>query len=121
MSTITVERFTLKTEHIKLLRRACVSWDNCEFGAPGIDCKRPYGNGDVLNDIAEILELPKANESTGEFPFEQESLMHNLHKETKKALQVILSAKSFTPGIYESPQYMDQWKMIQSHATRATT
>ena len=47
--------FELTEEHIKLLRQMCVSWDDCEFGAPAIDCKRPYGNSDVYSDIAKIL------------------------------------------------------------------
>jgi hypothetical protein len=47
--------FEVRPEHIKLMRRMCVDWDDCEFGAPEIDPKRPYGNSDVLQDIVEIL------------------------------------------------------------------
>jgi len=36
------KRFELKEEHLKLLRNMNVSWDECEFGAPAIDCKKPY-------------------------------------------------------------------------------
>ena len=50
-----VTEFTVTEEHLKLLRRAYVGWDPCEFGAPAIDCKRPYGNSDVISDIGEIL------------------------------------------------------------------
>ena len=32
-----------------------VGWQDCEYGAPEIDPKRPYGNSDVEGDIAEIL------------------------------------------------------------------
>lgn len=120
MTVVTVERFTLTAAHIALLRRAYISWDGCEFGAPAIDCKRPYGNSNVLGDIAEILGLPGCDDN-GEFPFDQETQMHRLHRETQKALQVIVSAKSFTPGVYETPQYRNQWRMIQSHATRGAT
>src|SRR5262245_17189804 len=52
-----VERFTVTDEHLRLLRRAYVFWDETEFGAPGINAKRPYGNSDVYGDIAEILGL----------------------------------------------------------------
>lgn len=110
----TYERFTLKHSHIKLLQRAYVSWDHGEFGAPAIDCKRPYGNSDVLSDIAEILGLPERHEDDGEFSFAQESLMHEVHRETQKALQVIISTKSFTPGVYESPQYRNQWRLVEA-------
>jgi hypothetical protein len=50
-----VTEFTVTEDHLKLLRRAYIGWDDCEFGAPGIDPKRPYGNSDVIGDIAEIL------------------------------------------------------------------
>lgn len=29
--------------------------DNCEYGAIGVDCKRPFGNSDVESDILELL------------------------------------------------------------------
>jgi hypothetical protein len=29
--------------------------DNCEYGAIGVDCKRPFGNSDVESDILEII------------------------------------------------------------------
>lgn len=55
--------FTVTDDHLKLLRRASVGWSDCEFGAPEIDPKRPYGNSNVLGDIAEILGLGEANEA----------------------------------------------------------
>lgn len=42
-------------EHLKLLERLQWEFDDREFGAPGVDCKRPYGNSDVEFDIARIL------------------------------------------------------------------
>ncbi len=57
------DRFILTDEHVKLLRQANVSWDGCEFGAPGIDPKRPYGNGDVHSDIVEILGIESGSHS----------------------------------------------------------
>lgn len=41
--------------HLALLRRACWDWNECEYGAPSMDPKRPYGNSDVEDDLAEIL------------------------------------------------------------------
>lgn len=29
--------------------------DDCEYGAIGVDCKRPFGNSDVEGDILELL------------------------------------------------------------------
>ena len=59
----------------------CTRWDDCEFGAPAIDCKRPYGNSDVYNDIAKILEIKgiMVDENEG-FSQEQINLMNELRK-----------------------------------------
>ena len=32
-----------------------VDWNDCEYGAPTIDPKRPYGNSDVEHEIIAIL------------------------------------------------------------------
>lgn len=29
--------------------------DNCEYGAIGVDCKRPFGNSDVEGDILALI------------------------------------------------------------------
>lgn len=42
-------------DHLTLLRRAWWDWYDCEYGAPAIDPKRPYGNSDVDGDLAELL------------------------------------------------------------------
>lgn len=52
--------------HIKLLKRAWVSWYECEYGAPCIDPKRPYGNSDVEGDICDILGWSDVEESLNE-------------------------------------------------------
>lgn len=49
------ETFEVKNEHLELMKRAFVGWEHCGYGAPSIDCKRPYGNSDVEGDIAEIF------------------------------------------------------------------
>lgn len=107
-----VVRFTLTPEHVALLRRANVSWEHCEFGAPSIDCKRPYGNSSVVSDILEILgEEPAGDEGGPEYPSdEQTARCTALHLETKTALQVILAAGTFEPGEYVADQYLDNWQ-----------
>jgi hypothetical protein len=110
------EYFTLTEEHIKLLSNACISWDDCEFGAPSIDPKRPYGNSDVIGDIAEILGLkdkknvcPHCGESLDTL---DEERLHKLHKETQIALQIILYTKSFVLGRYVKKDYGEKWKPV---------
>ena len=104
--------FELKEEHIKLLRKMCVGWDDCEFGAPSIDCKRPYGNSDVYNDIAKILEIEGTIVDDREvFSQEQINLMNEVHKETETALQIVLIIGEFRPGEYIADGYLDNWKL----------
>jgi len=83
--------FELKPEHIALLRSAYWNYQNCEYGAPEIDPKRPYGNSDVEGDVREILNLPDLSDEEADA----------LHHETVTAIEVILSTKTFEPGVYE--------------------
>lgn len=104
--------FTVTDEHVKLLRRACVGWGDCEFGAPSIDCKRPYGNSSVYNDIAEILGIEPEDEGNQDFSSEQFDHMHMLHKETQTALQIFLTTGQMLTGEYEADRYRDDWHRI---------
>lgn len=106
------QRFTLKPEHLTLLRRAYIGWEDCEFGAPAIDCKRPYGNSSVYRDIAEILGITPADADEEEFSEEQEAYMRRLHEETQTALQIILSTGTMVPGVYEAPAYSRDWAQV---------
>ena len=110
------KRFRMKKEHLKLLKRMYVGWQNCESGAPEIDPKRPYGNSSVPEDIHEILtgESIGCTDSKREELTEKETEKYwNLHKETETALQILLSNLSITPGIYECDEYGNEWKFIK--------
>lgn len=108
-------RFTLTEDHIKLLRRAIVRWDD---GAPAIDTKRPYGNSDVERDIAEILDHPVALEE--EIPENIIELFDQVHHETATALQVVLSTGTFEPGTYvTSKSYTNDWHREHEEQVRA--
>lgn len=129
--------FEIKPEHLKLLQHAYVGWDDCEFGAPEIDCKRPYGNSGVIQDILEILGVKTLREGVYEFAFggrtwllkgedeyniefvgaEDEVLrdtLVQLHKETAIALQICLVVQKFEAGIYEKFEpYNDRaWRKV---------
>ena len=106
-----MQYFTIKEEHLKLLRSAVVSWDPCEFGAPAIDCKRPYGNSSVYNDINRILGLNFVpDEEYEEFTEEQINYMNRIHKETQTALQVVLATSKFEVGKYVADDYCRNWR-----------
>ena len=101
----------LKEEHLKLLRNVHIGWDKCEFGAPAIDCKKPYGNSDVYEDMAKILGIKGFEDSDGEISFSKEQVhcMDTLHRESMIALQIVLKTGNFEPGVYVADEYSDNW------------
>jgi hypothetical protein len=92
--------FTLTAEHLKLLREMYVGWQDCEYGAPEIDPKRPYGNSSVEADIHEIL--------TGETEYElteaQRERYAQLHRETQTAMQILLQVAEIPLGVWQNNQ-----------------
>lgn len=107
------ETFEIKTEHLELLKKAYVSWQDCEYGAPTIDCKRPYGNKAVEYDIAKILgwEYDKEVGLTEE----QSKKARTIHEETKTALQIALATQKFETGVYLNyEEYNDtKWRKVE--------
>lgn len=103
--------FVVTEQHIKLLRNAYISWNDCETGAPAIDPKRPYGNSFVEGDMYEILEGKDYPEDL----YENDDLRANylqLHKETKTVLQIVLATGKFEPGEYEADRYDINWRKV---------
>lgn len=107
-----MKRFTVTEDHLKLLRRAYVGWDGTEFGAPAIDCKRPYGNSSVYHDIAEILGIKPEGPDKETFSREQRFLMLKLHEETRTVLQIALIIGRFEAGEYEEVAW-HQWRKVE--------
>jgi len=98
--------FLLTQNHLKLLRRMFIGWSDCEFGAPEVNPKRPYGNSWVLGDIHEIL----TGEDSEELTESQEEEYRQLHLETQTALQIILSVGEFEEGWYKPTRpYSSTW------------
>jgi hypothetical protein len=109
-----VNEFTVTEQHLALLRRAWVTWEYIEFGAPAIDGKRPYGNSDVLRDIAEAL-----GDGPELLPFEQddelfdtwlednEERLAKIHGEVGVVLQIVLATGLFQPGDYVKTEKYD--------------
>lgn len=106
--------FTLTAEHVTLLRNTSVSWNDLEVGAPTIDPKRPYGNGDHITDICRILGWPKEGDNGHEpcWSSTQRKRARVLHGDLETALQVVLAAGSFEPGLYGCTDYMRNWRRL---------
>jgi hypothetical protein len=105
-----METFNLTEQHIALLKRAYVDWQDMETGAPAIDPKRPYGNSDVVGDVATILSLPEPE--GGDY----EKLLA-LHRETQTALQVILQFQSFEPATFVRKERWLRWERAPQGAS----
>lgn len=113
--------FELKKTHLDLLKETSIGWNDCEFGAPCINCKRPYGNSDGVNDVAEVLGIKKTKENVDGYDREEAKeyedkgdylndldwndktyeYLKDIHKETQIALQIILHCQTFKLGKYK--------------------
>jgi len=91
-----MKTFEFTADHLKLLRTMYVGWQDCEYGAPEIDPKRPYGNSDVEPDIHEIL----TGETEYELTDEQRERYAQLHRETQTAIQIMLQLGQVQLGAY---------------------
>ena len=126
--------FEVKKEHLMLLREACVDWDDCEFGAPCINPKRPYGNSSVYTDMVNILGAHPAGEGVfvlnlfgkdyviygddkNNLNVENKELIRvldTLHKETETVLQIVLSTGTFSVGVYRlKSEYGCEWEKVE--------
>lgn len=108
--------FDLTEAHITLLRKANVTWDNCEYGAPGIDTKRPYGNSSGIEiGIANLLgwDLFVDQDEEAHLTREQFDRARQIHEETLIALQIVLRTGSFATGTYTRPDvYGSKWEPV---------
>lgn len=101
-----MKEFELTEQHLVLMKRMWVGWQDCEFGAPEIDPKRPYGNSGVISDIAEILGIPEPDEDE-DFSPEVAERMERLHLETRAAIAIMLQCGKVAIGKYE--MYDGDW------------
>ena len=115
-------KFEMTEQHIKLLRHMHVGWQKCEYGAPEINPKRPYGNSWVEGDIAKILgiEPDGSTDWDGEkiHSLQQVKAMYVLHLETQLALQIVLRTGKFETGKYVRKGSWDDWKKEEAMPER---
>ena len=112
------EIFVITKDHLKLLKKMWVGWQDCEFGAPEIDPKRPYGNSSVTNDIHEILtgeSIGCTHSKRDELTEEEEKYYFKMHKEMERVLQICLVTGKFQTGKFEKTNEYNSlsWKKIK--------
>jgi len=105
------QEFTMTKHHLMLLANMNVWWWDIENGAPCIDPKRPYGNSDMITDIANLLGFKRITVDNGEeyWPTGTRDFCEKIHRELETALQVALSTQSFETGDYVAAPYTDNW------------
>lgn len=105
--------FYVTTDHFKLLSHMYVGWDDGEYGAPAIDCKRPYGNSRVAQDIYDMLGWPYDRD---EGVSNRDPRARKIHMEMQTVLQIVLCTGSFETGRYEKTcEYDDRsWRRDES-------
>ncbi len=109
-----MQRFTVTEEHLLLLRRMNVGWCHDEFGAPGVDPKRPFGNGGVYRDIADILGIePDHEDDNGWYGPRKIDRMYKVYRETETVLQIAISVGYFQAGTYEADDYKNNWRLVE--------
>jgi len=110
-----LKEFEVKDEHLKLLKEMYVGWNDCEFGAPEIDPKRPYGNSDGVDDVARVIGYKKTKDTVEledcDWTQEAYDYLYNLHKDMQIVLQIVLSSLSFKKGTYQREDiYTSEWR-----------
>jgi len=101
---VKVLSFLVTPDHIKLLQRAMISWDDRENQGACVDPLQPYGSTCLICDVAKILEMkPKLDLKTGttEYSEEQKEYVMKMHTETQMALQIFLKTGKMEAGYYE--------------------
>ena len=76
--------------HIKLLRHASITRGSGEWGGWGLDDKRPFGNSDVVDDMAIILGVPIVETDDGEaWPGGTTAGMNEIYEELGETIRRI--------------------------------
>lgn len=107
------EQFQLTSDHLTLLSNANIRWHDIEYGAPGIDYKRPYGNSTGIEaDMAEFLDLETVTvEGEERVTDDQRDKLRELHEELEQALEIVLQ-HGHKPGIYEKEKHGRDWEQV---------
>ena len=88
------DEFVVTNTHLQLLANCYVSWNDCEFGAPCIDPKRPFGNSDVAQDYEDITGSPYDDKT---------------YRELETCLQILLDNLNIHIGLYRFDKNQRRW------------
>lgn len=110
-----MRHFRLKKEHLKLLKNIRIYHHKFgEHGGLAVDSKRPFGNCDMVGDMAGILGVMPVETDDNEihWPKGTRKRMEELYAELATALQVIAKTNSCEPGDYAADEYVNDWEVV---------
>ena len=108
-----MKQLKVTENHIKLLKNLYIDWEDCEFGAPCVNFKRPFGNSDVYGDMANILGIELADEEKNYELYEKQ--IYSLgkgYRELQDCLQILVRNLSIEVGTYECDDYDTNWRRV---------
>lgn len=111
---MSLNKFELKEEHIKLIRQLNIINDVNNPCHIGISTNYPFGDDDIYKDIDLILngKVREVNfDDTWEEPYTEDEInaWDELLKELPTALEIILFTGSFESGCYVTRSYEKNW------------
>jgi hypothetical protein len=112
------ERFRINENHLKLLNRLHFEWCADDYdGYPTVNSKRPYGNSDVLDDVAEIIEMPVMEDDDGKshYPKGTKAKCKQYHEEMATVLQIVSSTMQVSAGLYIKQDQYDCLSWVKEH------
>jgi len=109
---MSINKFTLTEDHIKLLKQLNITEHN---NIPIIDANRLFGNQDMYEDVDLILNGktkevgPDDTWEEDGYSEEQRTEWDKLISELPTALDIILNLSTFEPGDYVTRSYERNW------------
>jgi hypothetical protein len=113
-----MKTFTLTEQHLLLLSRAELEWEST---GPRFDCKRPFGNKDIEQDMADILMwATPLVDGQSRITDSQRARLKEMHEQLLPALQIVLQHavhpyNGAKPGTYRNtaqPYYRPKWELV---------
>lgn len=107
-----VRRLTVGEHHLAIIRRFNWTWGGGDYGAVGVDTKRPLGNGDFLADVGKLIGLVPGADQWGDPHWSEvdaQTIMMAF-AEACVAVEILSERLSLEPGSYIKRGYGATWE-----------
>lgn len=107
-----VRRLTVAQHHLAIIQRLNWTWSGGDYGAVGVDVKRPLGNSDLFDDVGDVLGLSPGVDQWGDphwSEFERQTIAAAF-AEACVAVEILSERLSLEPGQYIKRGYSAKWE-----------